>query len=43
MIPAKTVLQVISIKELNREGGLILHFDSGHRAEVSAEVKARAV
>lgn len=33
----------IALRPLRSKGNLILHFDSGHRAEVSAEVKARAV
>lgn len=33
----------IALRPLRPKGSLILHFDSGHRAEVSAEVKARAV
>lgn len=33
----------ITLRPLRSKGNLILHFDSGRRAEVSAEAKARAV
>ena len=33
----------IALRPLRPKGSLILHFDSGHRAEVSAQVKALAV